>query len=148
MKLNIFRLTFAFPLLMSLLNLSCQKDTPAPPPLYTDVQYAEIAGARIAWQSAGSGEPLLLCTGFATNMDMWSTGVVEALSQKYKVIVFDYRGMGYSTNNDTSFSISTLADDAAALLDALQIDKAHVLGWSMGGLRGADDGGPTSRKSQ
>jgi len=132
MKSNILRFTVAFPLVASALSFSCQKDTPDTLPLYSDVQYADMTGARIAWQSAGSGEPLLLCMGFATNMDMWSTGAVEALSKQYKVIVFDYPGMGYSTTGDTAQTISSMADAAAALLDALHIDNAHVMGWSMG----------------
>jgi len=133
MKLHIIHAALALPLVALAVISGCQKDTPARLPLYSDVQYTDIPGARIAWQSAGSGEPLLLCMGFATNMDMWSTGAVEALSRHYRVIVFDYPGMGYSTNNDTNLTISSMADDAAALLGALQISKAHVLGWSMGG---------------
>lgn len=98
-----------------------------------EVKYVELAGAKIAYKIYGSGEPLVMCTGYATNMDLWSTDVIDSLRQKYQVIVFDYRGMGYSTNTDSSFTINTLATDVNNLLIALKIPKAHVLGWSMGG---------------
>ncbi|MDP3453528.1 MAG: alpha/beta hydrolase [Bacteroidales bacterium] len=97
------------------------------------VLYANIPNAKIAYKTFGSGEPLIMCIGYSTNMDLWSTKVIEVLQTKYRVIVFDYRGMGLSTNSDSTISISSLANDINALLYELSIDKAHVLGWSMGG---------------
>ncbi|MDO8898261.1 MAG: alpha/beta hydrolase, partial [Bacteroidales bacterium] len=97
------------------------------------VMYADIANAKIAYKTYGSGEPLIMCIGFSTNMDLWSTKAIEILQTKYKVIVFDYRGMGLSTNTESTMSVSALAEDLNALLSALRIDKTHVLGWSMGG---------------
>lgn len=95
--------------------------------------FAEITNAKIAYKIYGEGEPLVMCMGYASNMDSWSTKVIEMLEQEYKVIVFDYRGMGYSTNSAQSFTISTLAEDINELLIALKIDQTNVLGWSMGG---------------
>ncbi len=97
------------------------------------IKYAEITNARIGYKVYGSGDPLIMCTGYATNMDLWSTGAIDLFQKNYKVIVFDYRGMGLSSNSDTSFSISSLAEDLNELLDKLSIEKADVLGWSMGG---------------
>jgi pimeloyl-ACP methyl ester carboxylesterase len=97
------------------------------------VLYANIPNAKIAYKTFGSGEPLIMCIGYSANMDLWSTKVIEILQTKYRVIVFDYRGMGLSTNSDSTISISSLANDINALLCELSIDKAHVLGWSMGG---------------
>lgn len=99
----------------------------------SDIKIVAITNARIAYKTYGSGYPLIMCIGFSSNMDFWSTKVIEILQQKHKVIVFDYRGMGYSTNSDTSFTINTLAEDVNELLTTLKISKAHVLGWSMGG---------------
>lgn len=96
-------------------------------------RFAEISNAKIAYKTFGEGDPLVMCIGYASNMDSWSTEVIEMLEEKYMVIVFDYRGMGYSTNSDQSFTISRLAEDVNELLIALKIDKANVLGWSMGG---------------
>ena len=90
-----------------------------------DIKFTGIHNARIAYKTYGSGEPLIMCIGYATNMDLWSTKLLEILQKHYKVIVFDYRGMGYS---------ATLADDLNELLIALKIEKAHLLGWSMGGF--------------
>ncbi len=97
------------------------------------VMYADISNAKIAYKTYGSGEPLIMCIGYATNMDLWSTKVIDILKTKYKVIVFDYRGMGLSTNTDTTLSMGSMADDINALLSQWNIGKAHVLGWSMGG---------------
>jgi pimeloyl-ACP methyl ester carboxylesterase len=120
--------------LLSVLSGHAQKNGDKPDTVGTEIQYADIPNARIAYKSYGSGEPLVMCIGFATNMDQWSTEVIVQLQKKYQVIVFDYRGMGLSTNTDTAFTIHTLAEDLDALLEALKIRKAHVLGWSMGGF--------------
>jgi pimeloyl-ACP methyl ester carboxylesterase len=132
---NNFNILWAiiFMVVLSLTHFGCKKETKTNDPMNPEVKYAELAGAKIAYKIYGSGEPLVMCTGYATNMDLWSTDVIDSLRQKYQVIVFDYRGMGYSTNTDSSFTINTLATDVNNLLIALKIPKAHVLGWSMGG---------------
>jgi pimeloyl-ACP methyl ester carboxylesterase len=131
--LSPFRKTVAILALLCITVMSCNKDkTPSNPA--SGVLYTDISGARIAYQTYGSGEPLIMCIGYASNMDLWSTRTIEILQKKYKVIVFDYRGMGLSTNTDADFSITTLADDVNELMFALNISKAHILGWSMGGF--------------
>lgn len=66
-------------------------------------------------------------------MDMWEPTILGELAQSnYSIIVFNNRGTGNSSIGVKDYSISQLANDAAGLLDALGIDKAAVLGWSMG----------------
>ncbi|MBZ0200360.1 MAG: alpha/beta hydrolase, partial [Ignavibacteriaceae bacterium] len=98
-----------------------------------EVNYFEIQNAKIAYTIYGQGDPIILCMGYGGNMDLWDEHFIDLLKQKFKVIVFDYRGMGYSTNSDSTFTINTLADDINELCQFLNIDKAHILGWSMGG---------------
>jgi pimeloyl-ACP methyl ester carboxylesterase len=82
-----------------------------------------------------SGTPLLLIMGYACTMDMWPTRVIEALSQKAPLIVFDNRGMGFSEAGDPArFSIPQFARDTIALLDGLGLKQVNVLGWSMGSM--------------
>ncbi len=100
----------------------------------SEVKYADITNAKIAYKTFGTGDPLLMCIGYATNMDLWSTKVISMLQEKYKVIVFDYRGMGYSTNSDSAITIQSMGEDVNALLTALNIQKTNILGWSMGGF--------------
>jgi pimeloyl-ACP methyl ester carboxylesterase len=96
------------------------------------VRTATVNDIEIAYKEIGQGEPLLFIIGYGSTMDMWPPGVLSNLSSNYRVIVFDNRGMGYSTSSDTPFSLGLFADDASGLLDALNISRAHVLGWSMG----------------
>lgn len=91
-----------------------------------------MADIEIAYREFGRGYPLVMITGFSGTMDMWDTRVIKELTKHYRVIVFDNRGMGLTTAGTTEFSIPQFTDDAAGLLDALGIKKAHVLGWSMG----------------
>lgn len=118
---------------LSILFSGCKKEGSTKEVSESELKYAEITNAKIAYRIYGSGEPLIMCIGYSTNMDMWSTKAIEILEKKYKLIVFDYRGMGYSTNTDASMTISSLADDVNELLNVLKINKTHVLGWSMGG---------------
>ncbi|MGD9580804.1 MAG: alpha/beta fold hydrolase, partial [Vampirovibrionia bacterium] len=62
----------------------------------------------------------------------WSPQMLKILSQKFKLIVFDHRGMGKSTSTDEEFSIELFTKDLFNLLNALNITKAHLLGYSMG----------------
>jgi pimeloyl-ACP methyl ester carboxylesterase len=116
-----------------LIGISCQKAESPNVHFEAEVRYAEISNAKLAYKVLGRGEPLVLCMGYANNMDMWSEPALEMLEKHYKVIVFDYRGMGYSTTTDTSLSIKRMAIDIQELLNVLKINKTHVLGWSMGG---------------
>jgi pimeloyl-ACP methyl ester carboxylesterase len=99
-----------------------------------DVKYLNFSSAKIAYKEFGSGEPLIMCIGYGANMDLWSPGVIDVLKEKFRVIVFDYRGMGYSTNTDSAFTINTLAEDLNELMNVLEVKSANVLGWSMGGF--------------
>jgi pimeloyl-ACP methyl ester carboxylesterase len=79
-----------------------------------------------------AGDPVLLIMGFGGNADAWAPQV-PALGD-YRVITFDNRGAGRTTQPEGRYTIAMMADDAAALLDALDIDRAHVIGASMGGM--------------
>jgi 3-oxoadipate enol-lactonase len=82
----------------------------------------------------GSGPPLLMIMGFAGSASSWGEPVLEALRPHFTCIRFSNRGTGLSDKPDAQFTIRTMADDAANLLTALGINRAHVLGISMGGL--------------
>lgn len=91
-------------------------------------------GIKIGYKLRGTGEPLVLIPGQGGTMELWPEKVLSLLSQKYQLILLDNRGMGYSTINDTPFSYPLFANDVIALLDALKVEKANVLGFSMGSM--------------
>jgi pimeloyl-ACP methyl ester carboxylesterase/predicted secreted protein len=89
-------------------------------------------GIKIGYKLSGSGEPLVMIMGLGGTMDLWPQKIIEALSQKYQLILLDNRGMGQTTGNDVPFTYKLFADDVIGLLDALGVKKTHVLGYSMG----------------
>lgn len=98
----------------------------------TPVQYKEVNGVRLAYREFGSGEPLLMITGFGNDMDGWNQTFIGILATKYHVIIYDPRGMGYSSDDNSTPSFSHYSDDAAGLITALGYDSMHVYGVSMG----------------
>ncbi|MBW1682640.1 MAG: alpha/beta fold hydrolase [Deltaproteobacteria bacterium] len=95
--------------------------------------YANVNGAEIYYEIHGEGYPLLLIRGLGSNADHWYPQV-PAFSRRYRVIVFDNRGIARSRDPGGSFTIGTMADDALGLLEALSIPRAHVAALSMGGM--------------
>jgi 3-oxoadipate enol-lactonase len=80
----------------------------------------------------GAGEPLVLIQGLSADLSAYQR-LIDALAQHYQVIAFDNRGAGRTDKPDAPYSIGMMADDAAGLLTALGIQRASVLGISMGG---------------
>jgi pimeloyl-ACP methyl ester carboxylesterase len=76
-------------------------------------------------------DPLLLLCGSAHSYALW-TEFAQALAVRHRVICYDYRGIGNSERGRGPLSVAGLAEDAAALLDVLGIERFHVLGWSLG----------------
>lgn len=89
--------------------------------------------ANLYYEIHGRGEPLLMLQGWGMDITGWQY-ILEPLSQMFQVILLDNRGTGRSEVTPGEYTMRLLADDAAALLDHLHIEKAHVLGWSMGGM--------------
>jgi 3-oxoadipate enol-lactonase len=85
------------------------------------------------FEEQGNGEPLLLLTGFATHLSIWRS-LLPALTASFRVVTLDNRGMGRSSTTEGPTTTRQMAGDALAVLDALGIERAHVLGWSMGGM--------------
>ena len=85
------------------------------------------------YEVEGTGDPLLLIMGTAADHSTWA-GQVAAYRDDYKVITYDARGTGQTTrpSDPTTYSMRVLGDDAAALLDHLGIERAHVSGLSLG----------------
>jgi pimeloyl-ACP methyl ester carboxylesterase len=98
------------------------------------VPKVEVPGTELNYERAGAGEPLLLIQGMSANHMAWGRPFASLLEQSFDVISFDNRGMGLSRPATEAFSIAEMAADTAALLDALEIESAHVLGISMGGM--------------
>ncbi len=97
-------------------------------------RYVESHGRRLAYRSVGEGTPLVLCTRFRGNLDSWDPLFLDSLAQRgFRVITFDYTGLGLSTGEKTLNPFSW-AKDASDLVTALNLDKVVLLGWSLGGI--------------
>ncbi len=94
---------------------------------------AMINSCRIYYESHGQGPPLIMIRGLGSSAEHWYEQV-PALSRHFRVIVFDNRGIGRSGDDGEPFTIRDMARDAMGLLDALGVERAHVLGLSMGGM--------------
>ncbi len=92
-----------------------------------------VGDISIYYEVHGEGEPLLLITGLSSDLTSWIFQIPE-FSKKYRVIIFDNRGVGRTDAPDIPYSTEMMADDSAGLLNALGIEKAHILGHSMGGF--------------
>ncbi len=91
--------------------------------------------ASIAWTRRGDGPPLLAINGYAATAADWDPTFLGELARDLTVICPDNRGMGESGLGDPAeITAASLAGDCLALLDRLEIERAAVLGWSMGGF--------------
>ena len=93
-----------------------------------------VEDISMGYRVFGSGYPLLLIMGYGSTMNLWESSLIRKLASRFKVVVFDNRGIGISTTGTKPFSIGQFCEDTAGLMDALGIQQAHVLGWSMGSL--------------
>lgn len=115
----------------------------------------EANGITLEYEATGEGEPLLLIMGLAGQLIDWSDEFVDHFVERgFRVIRHDNRDAGLSTEFDwptptraaiaramlrrrpveAGYTVDDMADDAAGLLDALEIEQAHVVGMSMGGM--------------
>jgi pimeloyl-ACP methyl ester carboxylesterase len=93
----------------------------------------DAAGTELYYERAGEGEPMLLIMGMSGNMLAWGDAFRRELESSFDCIAFDNRGMGRSGRAELPFTIADLAGDALGVLDALEVERAHVVGMSMGG---------------
>jgi pimeloyl-ACP methyl ester carboxylesterase len=91
------------------------------------------SGVRIAWERRGAGEPLLLIHGLGYARWGWEP-VADALAEAHEVVLFDNRGIGESDAPAGPYTVSGMAEDAVAVLDVAGLERAHLLGTSLGGM--------------
>jgi 3-oxoadipate enol-lactonase len=95
--------------------------------------FTNLNGIELYYEVHGEGEPLLMIMGLAHNSLSWKKSLPE-LMKHFQVIIFDNRGSGRSSKPETSYTIEIMAEEAKAVLDAANVDAAHVYGISMGGM--------------
>ena len=96
-------------------------------------RYFDVRGFKMYVETYGDGQPLVLIHGNGGSMKQFKNQI-PFFAKKYKVIAADSRAQGKSQDNGDSLSYEMMADDYAALLDAMKIDSAFVTGWSDGGI--------------
>jgi pimeloyl-ACP methyl ester carboxylesterase len=97
--------------------------------------YVAENGARIWYESYGSGPPVILLHGGLANSAYWG-GQIPALDKAHRVIVIDSRGHGRSSRDGRPYTYELMASDVVGVMDALKIDRAAVVGWSDGAIIG------------
>jgi 3-oxoadipate enol-lactonase len=102
------------------------------------MRHANVNGIQIAYGVHGSGPPLVLIMGYRLSSLAWPLGFVEALVERFTVVLFDNRGTGASDKPTIGYEISNMAKDVCGLMDHLEIARANVLGYSMGGAIAQD----------
>jgi pimeloyl-ACP methyl ester carboxylesterase len=95
-------------------------------------QYAEVNGINLYYETHGSGRPLILLHGGLGSGEMFGP-VLPALAERHQVIAVDLQGHGRTADVDRPIDVRLMADDIAALIDHLGLDKPDVVGCSLGG---------------
>jgi pimeloyl-ACP methyl ester carboxylesterase len=91
-----------------------------------------VNDTTLYYEREGSGDPLVLIVGYSCDLGQWSA-VRPLLASEFSLLLIDNRGVGRSECPDGPYSVRLMANDVAALMDRLNVRKAHVLGHSMGG---------------
>ena len=96
-------------------------------------RYLEVDGIRFHIAEAGVGEPLVMLHGWPQNWYMWRR-LVAPLGERYRLIMPDLRGLGWSDAPPSGYNKERLASDVLALLDQLGVDRFRLMGHDWGGL--------------
>lgn len=94
---------------------------------------ASVNGIDMYYEARGQGKPLILITGLGADHGSWFSQIPR-FKKYYQVVTFDSRGIGKTEDPPEPYSLKTMADDAVSLMDILALDRAHILGQSLGGL--------------
>ncbi len=99
--------------------------------------FADSNGARLNYRFDGPADTpvLVLSNSLGTNLSMWDPQI-PALAAQFRVLRYDTRGHGQSSVTPGPYSVTQLGRDVVGLLDALEIERAHFCGLSMGGVTG------------
>ena len=93
----------------------------------------QINGIEIYYELHGEGIPLMMILGMGMNVASFNNPeVIARYAEHYRVIALDNRGIGRSGKPDAPWTVETMADDTLALMERLRIDRAHVVGGSLG----------------
>ncbi len=93
----------------------------------------KVNDINIYYETHGDGFPLILIRGLSSDVYRWPPNFIAELSKHLKIILFDNRGAGRTDKPVIEYSIEMMADDTTGLMKVLNIEKAHILGYSMGG---------------
>jgi pimeloyl-ACP methyl ester carboxylesterase len=104
----------------------------APLPAATHEGYVENDGARIWYSTYGAGETVILLHGGLGNSGNWGNQVPALVESGRRVVLIDSRGHGRSTRDSRPYSYELMASDVTAVMDAVGVEKAAVVGWSDG----------------
>jgi pimeloyl-ACP methyl ester carboxylesterase len=96
--------------------------------------HAKLTALDLWYSCTGTGQPVLGIMGLGAHADYWSPPLVAGIARQFTFVRFDNRGVGRSSGETAGVSIAMMADDAARLMDHLGLDRAHVIGVSMGGM--------------
>lgn len=91
-----------------------------------------VNGIDIYYEQHGHGQPIVLIAGYTGDHTFWQA-MKEALAKQFMVLVFDNRGIGQTRDSGAAFSLESMAADTVALINALGLERPHILGQSMGG---------------
>jgi 3-oxoadipate enol-lactonase len=94
---------------------------------------ASVNGVALAYDVRGSGPPLILIMGYRLSSAAWPAEFVTALAKRFTLLLFDNRGTGLSDKPTSGYALSNMANDVIGLMDHLEIPRANVVGYSMGG---------------
>src|SRR5688572_25657206 len=99
-------------------------------------RFFDSGGASIRYVDTGAGPPVVLIHGFTGDIERsWiNTGILPGLAREYRVLALDLRGHGRSDKPHAPAAYDELALDVIRLLDHLRIEKAHAVGYSLGGI--------------
>lgn len=98
----------------------------------TPVKTVHTALDVVGYRSIGHGPALVMIEGYSARMEGWSPLLVDALAQRYRVVIFDNAGVGRTQSLPAPLSVDAMANQTAAFIDALHLGRTNVLGHSMG----------------
>ena len=92
----------------------------------------KVDDVNLYYELYGQGDPLVLVAGTGISLAPWRVSQVPEFAKHYQVLIYDHRGLGRSDQPDMRYTTRLFAKDCAGLMDALGINRAHMMGHSMG----------------